>query len=83
MQELAALSSSTNGWVKFDASDNKTFPRLGDCYNVVWDMEDGGLPTTTTMEWDAINNRWRDVIGTPEADQIILYWQPLPPPPKQ
>jgi len=63
---------------------NKRQPKLGDEYNVVWNLDDGEYPTSTTMEWDAIKKRWIDVAGGLRADKTdqILYWSQIPKPPK-
>ena len=63
--------------------DVKDFlPELGDEYNVVYDLEDGEPPLTTTMEFDAINKKWLDVIGAGiDKTDVILFWKPLPKPP--
>lgn len=74
-------SNPEDGWIRFDEQDEKTFPPVGCLYNVVWDLEDGQEPTSFSFEWDDINKRWFDVY-VPEAKQIVLYWQPIPSPPK-
>jgi hypothetical protein len=59
-------------------------PELGDEYNVVYDLEDGEPPLTTTMEFNAINKTWIDVIGArTDKTDVILFWKPLPSPPIQ
>lgn len=58
-------------------------PNVGDCYNVLWDLEDGDVPVVTTMEWDAIKKIWIDVINEikPDETKNVIAWQPLPEPP--
>lgn len=59
-------------------------PEKGGEYNVVWNLKDGNHPLTTTMEWDAIEKRWRDDKGDPKLNKndVVLYWKNLPEPPK-
>lgn len=66
-----------DGWI----SVKDRLPELGEEYNVVWDLKDGGEPLTTTVEWDSIRKIWFDETY-PDGYKDILFWQPLPPPPK-
>lgn len=58
-------------------------PTVGDEYNVVYDLQDGDEPLATTMQYDAIDKKWIDIIGAGLECKTVLYWQPLPSPPKQ
>lgn len=62
-------------------SVNEKLPDVGDEYNVVYDLEDGEEPLATTMEWDAINKKWLDVIGAGDECKTVSHWQPIPNPP--
>jgi hypothetical protein len=57
-------------------------PDIGEEYNVVWDLKDGGAPVSTTVQWDAIRKIWFDETY-PDGVPDILFWMPLPEPPKQ
>ncbi len=69
----------THNWIS-----NKRKPKKGGEYNVVWILDDGGYPTTTTMEYNMNAPGWTD----PFCDNIqiddskILFWAHLPKPPK-
>jgi hypothetical protein len=70
-----------NGWIKITEGCEMTL--LGEEYNVVWDLEDGGDPVVTTMEWNVKLKKWEDHRGESTAEQRITHYRPLPKPPKK
>lgn len=71
------LTKAINAWISI-----KQPPRRGDEYNVVWVLDDGGPPVTTTMTYHAKLNEWRDTMGTNRvvSTEEIPFWRPLPNP---
>lgn len=55
-------------------------PPIGDEYNVIWELGDGGEPLVTTMDYDAREKRWVDTRGGGKGDTEpkVLYWSDLP-----
>lgn len=63
--------------------NSKRKPKKGDEYLVVWNLNDNKYPTTTVMDWDAIEKVWIDEkVGHSKHYDDILYWADLPKPPK-
>lgn len=73
--ELTKNLLNTNNWI-----DVSVEPEFGDEYNVVYDLQDGGIPLTTTMEYDKVEKVWKDVIGSGGICNTVISWQPLPKP---
>ena len=61
---------------------NDKFPKLNDEYLVVWDLEDGGHPVVSSMDFDVKRKCFIDPRGTNEPVDGILFWGEYPPPPK-
>lgn len=57
-------------------------PEFGGEYNVLYDLEDGESPLVTTMDYDKINKLWMDTRGANIPIHTVLFWKPLPEPPK-
>lgn len=73
------------GWVGVG-----TPPREGGEYNVIYDLEDGGEPVVTTMDYyiplprnDDKKEGWYDVRGVGDKCETVLYWKDLPSVPPQ
>ncbi len=63
----------------------KRQPNKSDEYNVVWVLEDGEYPLSTTMEYESIKKEWTDPKGNPDKviNHLILYWSHIPKPPSR
>lgn len=77
--EICHQQKIENSWISIE----KELPEFTDEYNVVWDLQDGGEPLTTTMEYDSINKKWIDIINNRIECFTVLYWQKLPKPIKK
>lgn len=73
------------GWVSVGIP-----PRQGGEYNVIYDLEDGGEPVVTTMEYyiplpknDSMAEGWYDIRGVGGKCETVLYWKDLPDVPPQ
>lgn len=63
--------------------NSKIKPPTGGEYNVVWKLDDGKYPVTSSMDWDAIKKVWTDPrCNDYERYDEVLYWKELPEPPK-
>lgn len=63
--------------------NSKIKPPIGGEYNVVWKLDDGQYPVTSSMDWDAIKKVWTDPrCNDCEVHNDVLYWKELPEPPK-
>lgn len=63
--------------------NSKIKPPTGGEYNVVWKLDDGKYPVTSSMDWDAIKKVWTDPrCNDCERYDEVLYWKELPEPPK-
>jgi len=64
---------------------SKRKPKLGGEYNVVWVLDDGGYPVSTTLEYCSIKKQWTDVISNSKSivdDNKVLFWDYIPKPPR-
>lgn len=82
LQEAFDLALSEKEEESKCISVDNELPKLGDEYEVAYDLKDGDHPLTTSMDYDAIKKIWTDPRGTGQAEKCVLFWKEHTEPPK-